>query len=255
MIRYLLMFFLLFTPMAKAQEVVLGLSDEEVGIDTFFNGSELFVYGAIRPSVEILLGFDDPFEVVITIASPREPVIVRRKERRYGIWMNVDTVEVDAAPQFYAVATTKPLDELISATDDLRYSISVQQMIRSVGAPMNIEDAAAFPAAVKRIREQKGYYEVLDGAVHLRANTLFSTALSLPANITDGAYDLRVFILREGQVAATFATQIDVQKVGLERWLYNMAHVRPLLYGIMSVFIAVIAGWGASAVFSRLLRG
>ncbi|MGV6839520.1 MAG: TIGR02186 family protein [Planktomarina sp.] len=255
MIRYLAALFILLAPIAKAQEVVVGLSDEEVGIDTFFNGSELFVYGAIRPSVEILLGFDDPFEVVITIASPREPVIVRRKERRYGIWMNVDTVEVDAAPQFYAVATTKPFDELVTATDDLRYSISAAHMIRSVGAPMNIENAANFPAALQRINTEKGYYEVLDGAVDLKANTLFSTALKLPANITDGAYDLRVFILREGAVAATFETQIDVQKVGLERWLHSLAYNQPMIYGIMSVLIAIFAGWGASVAFGRLLRG
>ncbi|MDO9525986.1 MAG: TIGR02186 family protein, partial [Gemmobacter sp.] len=39
----------------------------------------------------------------------------------------------------------------------------------------------------------------------------------------------------------------------LERFLYWLAIEQPLAYGILSLVIAVVAGWGASAVF-RLLR-
>ena len=47
---------------------------------------------------------------------------------------------------------------------------------------------------------------------------------------------------------------ITVRKVGLERWIYNLAHDQPLAYGILSLAIAIAAGWLASAVF-RYLRG
>ena len=52
---------------------------------------------------------------------------------------------------------------------------------------------------------------------------------------------------------SVFETTIDVRKVGLERWLYNMSREQPLLYGLMSLAIAIAAGWGASAAF-RILR-
>ncbi|MEM7491144.1 MAG: TIGR02186 family protein, partial [Pseudomonadota bacterium] len=38
-----------------------------------------------------------------------------------------------------------------------------------------------------------------------------------------------------------------------ERFIYNLAHDRPLIYGLLSLAIAIAAGWGASAVF-RLVR-
>ena len=47
---------------------------------------------------------------------------------------------------------------------------------------------------------------------------------------------------------------IEVRKVGLERWLYRLAFDQPLLYGLMSLAVAVIAGWGASAAFRKLRR-
>ena len=51
-----------------------------------------------------------------------------------------------------------------------------------------------------------------------------------------------------------FETKIEVSKVGLERFLYNLAHDRPLIYGLLSLAIAIAAGWMASAVF-RYMRG
>jgi hypothetical protein len=55
------------------------------------------------------------------------------------------------------------------------------------------------------------------------------------------------------QVVDVYETTIAVRKVGLERWIYNLAHQKPLIYGILSLTIAILAGWLASAVF-RLLR-
>ncbi|MGB1235733.1 MAG: TIGR02186 family protein, partial [Planktomarina sp.] len=178
---------------------------------------------------------------------------VRRKERRFGIWVNVDSVEVNEAPHYYGVATSGPLDRVISADEDLRHSISLPLMIRSVDAPVGVENAEAFPQAVQRIREAKGLYQTLEGAVEVRANTLFSTSMELPANLTEGQYDLRIFIARDGAVLVKHNSQIAVQKVGAERWLYDLAHQKPVYYGLLSLAIAIFAGWGASTVF-RLIR-
>ena len=47
---------------------------------------------------------------------------------------------------------------------------------------------------------------------------------------------------------------IEVRKVGLERWLYRLALEQPFIYGIMSLAIAISAGWGASAAFRVFKR-
>ena len=58
---------------------------------------------------------------------------------------------------------------------------------------------------------------------------------------------------RSGKIVSSYETSIDVRKVGLERWLYVMSRENALLYGLMSLAIAIMAGWGASAVF-RIFR-
>ncbi|EPX85976.1 TIGR02186 family protein [Salipiger mucosus] len=238
---------------ARAEEIVMGLSKDNVSISTDFDGSEILIFGAVKREDPIRT--EPPLQVVLTVAGPKTPVTVWRKERRLGIWVNTEAVEVDAAPSFYAVATSVPWREAISAVEDLRHEVSIPRAIRSVGAPMEIEDAQVFTDALIRIRERAGLYQLHEGIVTLTESTLFDAAISMPANITEGRYTIRVFLTRDGAVVARHSSVIEVRKVGLERWLFTLSRNEPLLYGLMSVAAAVLAGWGASAAFRALRSG
>jgi uncharacterized protein (TIGR02186 family) len=234
---------------AQAEEVVAGLSQNRVSITTDFDGSEILIFGAVKR--EDPIPTDAPLHVVITVAGPSEAVDVRRKEKRLGIWVNTDHVEVDRAPSFYAVATSGEWNDVLTNTEDLRHRISIRRAIRSVGA--NIEGADAFTRALIRIREANGLYQTNIGAIRLEESTLFSTSVQLPANLTEGDYSAQFYLTRNGRVVDNFETVIAVQKVGLERFLFRLSREQPLIYGLMSLAIAIAAGWGASAAF-RLAR-
>ena len=248
MLRALVLTLLLAWP-AMAEEVVVGLSQNRIAITTNFDGSEILIFGAVKR--ETTITEDPPLEVVITVAGPSVPLTVRRKEKRYGIWINTDAVEVDRAPSFYAVATSGSWSDVMKDVEDLRHHVSIRRAIRSVGA--EIAGSEAFTRALIRIRERNGLYQTNIGAVELSEQTLFNTSVQLPANLTEGDYRARFFLTRGGNVVDTFETTIAVQKVGLERFLFRLSRDNPLVYGLMSLAIAIAAGWGASAAF-RLLR-
>ncbi|RKF14093.1 hypothetical protein D6850_13060 [Roseovarius spongiae] len=243
---------LLVAPPLGAEEVVLGLSKDRIAINTTFDGSDILLFGAIKRETPIPEG---ELGVVVAVAGPSEPLDVRRKERRFGIWVNVDAVEVDSAPSFYAVATSGAWSEVLSEVEDLRHKISIPRAIRSVGAPSAVKDAQSFTDAVIRIRKAQGAYKINEGAVELSEQTLFQTSIRLPANLTEGAYTTRIFLTRKGQVVSHYDTVIDVGKVGMERWLFDLSRVDPILYGFMSLAIAIAAGWGASVAFRALRAG
>jgi len=251
--RYILLLVaLLVAPIATAQEeVVLGLSQDRVAITATFDGSEILIFGAVKRETPIPDG--PPLEVIVTVSGPAHPVTVRRKEKKLGIWVNVDSVLVDSAPSFYAVATSAPFKDVLTDTEDLRYRVSIERAIRSVGAAMHIRGAQDFADAVVRIRENRDLYSVRENTVAVDQQTLFRTAIDMPANLTEGDYSARIYLTREGRVVSQYETLIDVRKVGLERLLFSMSREQPFWYGIMSLAIAIAAGWGASAAF-RLLR-
>lgn len=243
--------FLLPSIVVAAEEVVLGLSRDKVAITTSFDGSDILIFGAVKRESPIR---EEPLQVVITVAGPSQPVVVRRKAKWNGIiWVNTDSVTVDSAPSFYAVATSAPMSEVLSETENQRYRISIDHAIRSVGAPMDIEDAQAFTEAVIRIRKSEGLYQTLEGKVAFDEQTLFRTEIDMPANLTEGEYITRIFLTRGGKIVSSYETSIDVRKVGLERFLFSLSREKPVVYGLMALAIAIAAGWGASTVF-RLLR-
>ncbi|MEO0771865.1 MAG: TIGR02186 family protein [Pseudomonadota bacterium] len=254
MLRLALCLILLVLP-AKAEEVVLGLSQDEVAITATFDGSQILVFGAVKREEPIPEG--PPLQVVVAASGPSEPVLVRRKERRFGIWINTDAVLIDSAPSFYKVATSAPFEFAMTDQQDLQYRVSVNRAIQSVGAAFGTAagtgGAQDFTEAVIRIREDNDLYKVVENAVTVDQQTLFRTAIEMPANLTEGEYSIRIFLTRAGEVISLYETQIDVKKVGLERWLYNLSREMPLIYGLMSLAIAIFAGWGAAAIF-RVVR-
>lgn len=250
--RLVLVFGVLACPLHAEEEVVLGLSSDRVAITATFEGSDILIFGAVKREVAIP---ETRLDVVITVSGPVQPVTVRRKSREFGIWVNTDMVDLDGAPSFYAVATTGPLGQVLSDTEDLRHRVSIPRAIRSVGAASMAEDRDAFIEALMRIKRDQDAYQMREGEVMIDQQTLFRTAIRMPANLTEGSYETRIFLTREGQVVSQYQTEIDVRKVGLERFLFTMSREQPMLYGLMSIAIAIAAGWGASAIFQVLRRG
>ncbi|WP_298565607.1 TIGR02186 family protein [uncultured Aliiroseovarius sp.] len=248
----LLLFFIALALPARSEKVVAGLSQNRVSITATFVGSEILIFGAVKRDKPPPEG--DPLQVIVVVEGPASPVTVRRKAKRFGIWVNTDAMELAAAPSFYAVATSAPLSQTVSILDDLRHLISVERSIRISDNPFTNEDPRDFSAALIRIRENNGLYTLMENTVNLREETLFDTRIALPANLTEGDYRTRIFLTRGGYVASQYETVINVQKVGLERWIFNLAHEQPLIYGLLSLVIAIAAGWGASAAFRLILR-
>lgn len=247
MFRLIAIFLLLAWPL-NAEEIVADLSQNRVGISATFDGSEIMIFGAI--SRDAPQPDDGDLQVIITVAGPSTPVTVRRKDKKLGIWVNSESVLIDNAPSFYSISTTAPLKSSLADSDDLLLKVSIPRAIASIGAHLASGHAQDFTKALMRIRTANGLYNVREGAVEFMSDTLFRTSVDLPSNLTVGEYTARILITRNKVVIDIFETKLDIQKVGIERWLYNLAHENALYYGLMSLLIAIVAGWTASAVFS-----
>lgn len=249
MLRLLALLLFAALPMNAGEEIVADLSQNRVGISATFDGSRILVFGAV--SRDAPAPDNGPMQVVVSVSGPREAITIRRKDKRAGIiWVNSASALIDEAPSFYSVATTVPLSEALSDAADSIHKVSIARAISSIGTQIATGHAAEYTQALIRIRSGNGLYSVREGAVEFMDETLFRTEIDLPSNLTAGEYTARILITRDKQVVDVFETKLDIRKVGIERWLYNLAHDNAIYYGLMSLFIAIVAGWMASAVFS-----
>jgi uncharacterized protein (TIGR02186 family) len=250
-LRALALWCALLLPAAAQEAVVSGLSQNRVGITANFDGSEIVVFAAVARTAPAPPG---RLDVIVTVEGPVGPVIVRRKARVFGIWVNTEAVEVDAAPAFYAIAATGPLSRILSETENLRHRIRINEAVRAVGTADQAEDSPAFVEALIRLRRETGLYQVRDGGVLLDRDTLIRSDIRLPASLSEGRFRVRVFLLRDGAVVGQEETEITVQKEGIERFLHRLALDEPLIYGILSLSLAILAGWLASTAFAWVRR-
>jgi len=252
MLRILIAAITLFAMPLTAQEtVVVDLSQNRVEITATFSGSNIFVFGAVKRDAPVPEGAGQ-LDVAIVIEGPLETVTVRKKEKKLGIWVNTESVEVHEAPSFFTIATTRPLEDMLNEGDRRDYAIGLDFAVRPQGP--SEEGIESFAEAVIRIRQDDGLYSQREGIVNLTDDTLFEADISLPANLVEGDYNVRIYLIRDKNIVSDATVGIAVRKAGLEAFLYDLAHDNPLIYGLLSIFVALAAGYGASEIFRRLKR-
>lgn len=239
-------------PARAAETIVTGLSENRVAITASYSGSEILIYGAVKRDAPA--PSPAPISVIVTVEGPSLPLTIRRKAWVAGLWINREAITVDASPSFYAVATSGEIEEILNNTDDLRYAITIGHAIKAIGSTSEAADAELFIEALQRLQEEDDRFRLDERSVELTDQTLFRTDVRLPANLTEGNYKVRLFLLRDGSVIDHQEKVIVVRKAGLEKIVYDLAHRQPLFYGIISLLMAVVAGWAASAAAQALRR-
>lgn len=226
---------------ARAQALVADLSSHLIAITAGFAGTELLLFGAT----------EGEGDVVVLVRGPDSDVAVRRKARVAGIWLNTETLSFAGVPSYYRVASSKPLDEIVTPALRQRHQIG-SDFLRL--APSRETDAialAAFRAGLLRNKERLELYDPEPGRVTFLGPRLFRTRIVFPANVPTGAYSVEVLLVQNGQVIAAQSTPMFVSKIGVGAEIYDFAHVHAAWYGLIAILIAVFAGWSAGLIFRK----
>lgn len=241
---------LLLPSTAWADALVASLSNHQVSIRSTFTGAEIHVFGALGDKA-----FDarDPSDVVVVVRGPAVPVTVRKKAKLGGvIWANAEAQGFEDVPGFYAVLSTRPIDEIAAQSLWARLKVGFDNLnLSALGAAEQQADLAAFEQAVVRARRNAGLYLADEDAFDLIGGQLFRARLTLPANVPVGAYKVEAYVLRDKQIIGAQFSPLFIDKIGLERRIFKFAHEWPWAYGIVAVLLAVWFGWAAAVILRR----
>ncbi|MEQ8266283.1 MAG: TIGR02186 family protein [Parvibaculum sp.] len=261
MMRLAAAVFLLFTACtgaARADQLVTDLSEHQIAIRSNFTGTQILLFGAVETLTPGTRALNR--DIVVVVQGPVRPVMVRRKERVAGVWVNHDSVTYPNVPGYYAIASTRPLEVTADAETLKALRIGVENIdpgqatARAIDGTLQIlppDEETAFWKALIRNKRRDGLYINLPGGVTFLGQTLFRATVDIPATVPVGLYTAKVYLLQEGRIIDTISSPLYIDKRGIERFIFRMAHSDPLLYGLIAVLIAALAGWLASAVMNR----
>jgi uncharacterized protein (TIGR02186 family) len=242
--RALLALLLLIPISARAEDLVSGISQDIIQITSNYTGTNIVVFGAIEQGQGVA-GRD----IVVVVRGPGQPMVVRRRDRIAGVWVNRDAARFEGLPAYYYLASTAPLSRIAAPDALARYGIGVQGLRPSqIGSH---HDPEPFRQAAFRRLRREGLYSESPGSIDFLSETLFRTRVPVPAGATRGQYNVEVYLFRDGEVVSAQSTPLFVDATGLERRLFNLAHEAPLTYGLACVFMAMLLGWISSVLFRR----
>jgi uncharacterized protein (TIGR02186 family) len=239
LVRGLLLAAVLCLPLAASGQapVVADLSSHVVAIDTGFTGAEVVLFGATEGGSDI----------VVVIRGPAQSVTVRERIQVAGIWLNASGLQFMGAPTFYAIASTRPLDEVLPADMRGLYQIGIDAL-PIVPSPDSADDFDAGAITLHRkalieTMQSRGLYRESATGVSVLGGRLFRTDVSFPSDVPTGAYFVEVYEVRDSQLVGAQTTPLTVRKVGLEAELFRFAHENAVYYGAAAVLVAFLAGF------------
>jgi uncharacterized protein (TIGR02186 family) len=224
---------------ARADMVIADLSNHSIGITTGFTGASVVMFGAT----------DGPGDIVAVVRGPEHDLTIWRKGKIAGIWANAESVTFANVPSFYAVAASRPLDEIVTPSSAALYRIGVRNIryeAKSVAAPDRV---LRFADALVGVQQRAGFFSASVGRIAFLGERLFRTTFSFPANVPTGNYLVEIFLIRDHQVVGGQTTPLIISKVGVDATVSDFANRQALGYGAIAVMMAVMAGWIASLPF------
>lgn len=231
-------------PVFAAEDLVSGLSQDTVEITSNYTGTDIVVFGAIEHLEE-----SGAHDVIVIVRGPDSNVIVRKKDRVAGIWINRDQAKLQDMPTYYYLASSRPLADIAAPSTLRRYGIGLANL--RPDRIVSHHDPEPFRQALIRHKQGDGLYGEAPAGVEFLSPTLFRVHIPVPATVTRGQYNAEVYLFHDGNVVSAQSTPLFIDQTGLERRLYNLAHASPLLYGAAAVLMAGMLGWLSSVVFRR----
>lgn len=228
---------------AFARPLIADLSGHTIEIHSGFNGTELLLYGARFEAGDL----------VVVVRGPYKKVTVRKKERVAGLWVNRSHISYPMVPEYYLQASTRPLAMITSPEILQMLDIGVDRQFNNprLKSKKMQKNEPVFRAALQDAWFAKRLYADELEDIGFIGDSLFRTVVRFPETIPRGMYTAETYLFRYGELIGMHTTPLPVVKSGMDAKIYDLAHQHPSLYGLLAIFLAMLAGWLTNVFFNK----
>jgi len=236
--------------LAGARDPILvpEVSQHEVQLRQGFTGTELLLFGAILDPAGTRAGRD--YDIVVVLKGPTRSIVIREKQKVAGIWVNAESTDFRSAPTYFAVASTRPIRDIVDEKTAAIYELGLNWLQLSPIGTIDPKEQARFAAGLVDMKSRAGLYQQNEHGVTVSEQVLYQARISLPSNVVAGTYTAETFAIAKGRVVASATSQVDVRKFGIEGAIAHFAEDQSFFYGLLAVSISVLTGWMAGRLFA-----
>ncbi len=234
---------------AADPRLVPDVSSRAIDIQYSFTGEELLLFGAILYPGQRLP--DDRADIVVVLKGPVRPIVLREKRRVAGIWVNASSIRLRTSPSFYAIGSSRPIDKLVDERTAAIFELGLANLSMSPSGFSEGKKLERFEAGLTDLYRRSGLFVENPTAVEITEGVLYRARIPVPARVPVGTYRAETYLISRGRVLAVASRDVQIRKAGFERFVALAAERHGFLYGLSAVFLSLVLGYGASAVFRR----
>jgi uncharacterized protein (TIGR02186 family) len=239
-----------FMALSAQREPILvpEVSQHEIQVRQGFTGTELLLFGAILDPLGRRA--NQSYDIVVVLKGPTEPILVREKDKKFGIWLNAESTAFRSAPSFFSVASSRPVDDIVDERTAAIYELGLDYLQLSPSGAIDPEEQSRFTSGLVDLRRRQGLYKEEGSGVTISNGVLYQARIAVPSNVVTGRYTAETFAIAQGRVIASATAEVEVRKLGFERFVAEQADQSSVLYGLFAVAISVLMGAIAGRVFA-----
>lgn len=236
---------------AEKPVLVPDISARQVQIRYSFSGAQLLLFGAI--SYPEGRAPRRPADIAVVLRGPVQPILLREKQKIAYIWMNADSNRFRSAPSFYAVASSRPIRDLVDDRTASIYELGIHNLQLSPGSGALPERERHFEEGLLDLRSRSGLYSESPHGVEITDGILYRAVVTIPSQVPVGTYTAETFLIDSGRIVAVATRDIEIDKSGFERDVWLAARRYRFAYGLACVVMSLGLGWAAAIAFRRRL--
>lgn len=246
---------LMFLPLSLSAQAVPKLvpdvSQRQINIQSGFTGAELLLFGAIIYPRGVAP--EGQVDVAIVLRGPARPITLREKQKIAGIWINADSSDFRSVPVYYAIASSRPLRNIVDSKTAAIYELGLDKLQLSPSGEVDAKEQRRFSNGLVDLKQRNGLFLQEAGSVEITDQVLYRARLKIPSSVPVGTYVAETLLIRNGRViVADDNVEVRVRKTGFEQLITVLAQDYSLFYGAMAVFVSLVLGWFAGYIFQRL---
>jgi uncharacterized protein (TIGR02186 family) len=235
---------------AREPILVPEVSQHEVQLRQGFTGTELLLFGAILSRDGSRAARD--YDIVVILKGPTQSIVVREKSKVAGMWINADSTEFRSAPSYYAIASSRPVPEIVEDKTAAIYEMGLEWLQLSPIGAIDPAEQARFSSGLVDLNQRGGLYREAPRGVSVKEQVLYQARISLPSSVPIGTYTAETLAVSDGRVVASASSKVEVRKIGFERAIADFAEEQSFFYGLLAVAFSVLMGWIAGRLFALI---
>ncbi len=246
---------------AQDQTTSAWVQTRRVSLSLTFTGQSILFFGRVLPGTDSL--------VAVMVGPPADEVRLLENGRVGPFWLGVRQYKLTAVPAVYLVNGSGPLcGDGPSCADPMRpagengapappgflvgpEAIRARAHITALSGDLTPEEAERVLDGYWQLQARRDLYTMRSYAIRIGRDGVFYHRFTLPTEAPEGRYRITTRFLAEGRLLGTAENDLFLRKTGFVAWLSPLAERQAFIYGLLTVVIALGAGWLAGAIFKR----